>query len=96
MAGTKVFTNNSGSPLTITLFVRKGDSPGNEAGTVIIQLAEGQSVTQTYGTDTNSQFLDGVAVEVVTRGSAVDNLLNMNSKIQFTGNGNAITITGSN
>lgn len=96
MAGTKVFTNNSGSALTLTLFIRNGENPGNEAGTVIIQLANGQSVTQSYGSDTNSQFLDGVAVEVVTRGSAVDNLFNMNSKIQFTGNGNSITITGSN
>jgi hypothetical protein len=95
-SGTKVFTNNSGSTLNVTLFVRRGDNPGNQAGTVIFQLGNGQSFTQSYGSDTNSVFLDGIAVEVVTRGSAIDDLLNTNSKIAFTGGGNAITITGSN
>jgi len=73
------------------------NSPGNEAGTVIFQLGAGQSMTQSYGSDTNSVYLDGLAVEVVTRGSSYDNLLNTNNTITFAaGSGNSISISGTN
>lgn len=93
----KVFKNTTSQPLEITLDVRQGDNPGNEAGTVIFQLGAGQSLTQSYGSDTNSVYLDGLAVEVVTRGSSYDNLLNTNNTITFAaGSGNSISISGSN
>lgn len=93
----KVFKNNTNQPLEITLVVRQGDNPGNESGTINFQLAAGQSVTQKYGTDTNSPFLDGIAVDVVTRGSSYDNLLNTNNTIMFgSGAGNSISISASN
>lgn len=95
--GRKVFKNTTNQPLQITLVVRQGDNPGHEAGTVIFQLAAGQSVTQTYGTDTNSVYLNGIAAEVVNRGSSFDDLLNTNNTITFSpGSGTAITISGSN
>lgn len=95
MPGQKRFVNNSGSNLMVTLFVRRGDSPGQEAGTVIFKLNSGAQVSQTYGSDTGSIFLDGVAVEVVDRGSALDNVLNTNNTITFSSAG-GLTITGSN
>ena len=94
--GKKVFKNTTNQPLQITLFIREGDNPGNEAGTQIFQLAAGQSATHTYGTDTNSIYLDGIVAEVVTRGSALDNLLNTNNTITFSGSGSGFTMTGSN
>lgn len=94
--GSKVFTNSTNQPLKVTLFVRQGDNPGNEAGTVIFQLAAGQSLTQSYGSDTNSVFLDGILLEVVNRGSSYDSLMNTNSKINISGQGANITLTGSN
>ena len=95
--GKKVFKNTTNQPLEVTLVVRKGDNPGADAGTVNFQLGAGQSLTQTYGTDTNSVFLDGMTVAVVTRGSSLDNLLNTNSVITFGGGaGNSISIAGSN
>ena len=93
----KVFKNTTNQPLEITLFVRQGDNPGMEAGSVIFQLGAGQSLTQSYGSDTNSAFLDGIAAEVVTRGSSYDNLLNTNNTITFaSGSGSSISISGSN
>ncbi len=95
--GAKVFRNTTNQALGVTLIVRRGDNPGNDAGMVVIQLAPGQSLTQSYGTDTNSVYLDGLAVGVVTRSSAYDNLLNMNNTITFApGAGNTISIAGSN
>ena len=93
----KVFNNTTNQPLEITLAVRQGDNPGTESGSVIFQLAAGQCLTQSYGTDTNSVFLDGIAVEVVTRGSSYDDLLNTNNTITFaSGSGNSISMAGSN
>lgn len=94
--GSKSFTNSTNQPLKVTLFVRQGDSPGNEAGTVIFQLDPGKTQTQAYGSDTNSVFLDGILLEVVQKGSAYDNLMNTNSKIKISGDGSNITLTGSN
>lgn len=95
--GKKVFKNNTNQPLEVTLDVRQGDNPGNDAGTVVFQVGAGKSVTQTYGTDTNSVYLNGLAVEVVNRGSSLDDLLNTNNTITFaSGSGNSISISGSN
>ncbi len=94
--GKKVFHNKTNQPLEVTLDVRQGDNPGNEAGSVIFQMAAGQTVTQTYGTDTNSVFLNGLAVEVVKRGSSLDDLLNTHNTITFGGSGSSISISGSN
>lgn len=95
--GRKVFKNTTNQPLQVILNVRQGDDPSGDAGTVIFQVGPGQSVTQTYGTDTNSVYLNGLAVDVVTRGSSFDNLLNTNNTITFApGSNNSITISGSN
>jgi hypothetical protein len=95
--GKKLFKNTTNQPLEVTLVVRQGDNPGNDAGTLNFKLAAGQSLTQTYGTDTNSVFLDGMTVAVVTRGSSLDDLLNTNSTITFaSAAGNAISIAGTN
>ena len=96
MPGQKKFINNSGSSLVVTLFVRRGDNPGQEAGTVIFKLNSGAQVSQVYGSDTGSIYLDGVAVEVADRGSALDNVLNTNNTITFSSTAGGVTISGSN
>jgi len=95
MPGHKLFTNASSSDLMITLLVRGGDDPANSAGTIVFRLNAGQQVNQSYGSDTDSIFLNGLAVQIIQRGSPFDNLLNTNNAITFSGDGE-IKITASN
>jgi hypothetical protein len=100
MPGRKTFVNNSGSSLAVTLYIRQGDDPANQSGTQMFPLAAGQTATVTYGTDTNSGFLNGLSLAsttadssiiltqvVATRGSAWDNVLNQNSVVVIGGFG---------
>lgn len=85
MPGHKLFINNSSSDLLVTLLVRQGDDPSNSAGTVVFRLNAGQQLNQSYGSDTDSIYLNGIAVQVVERGSSLDNLMNTNNTIGFSG-----------
>ncbi|WAH37525.1 right-handed parallel beta-helix repeat-containing protein [Alicyclobacillus dauci] len=104
----KTFTNNSPASLQITLFVRQGDDPVNQDGTVSFTLNPGQSQTITYGDGQNS-FLNGLVLFTIFQGdlyskvqfvtvtsSELDNLLNTNDVITFTKVMTDYVISGSN
>jgi len=106
--GKKLFTNKTSTPLDITLYIRAGDDPSHAAGTEIFNLPANGSKEVTYGTDTNSVFLNGMELRwgtngstnhdqqmVAVRGSQFDSLLNTNSKITINSIG-ALGLAGSN
>jgi hypothetical protein len=93
--GRKVFTNNTQYGLNVTLVIRKSADPRDEAGTKSFALARNQSSTQEYG-DSINIYLNGIKLAavlngeligqqyiVITRGSDLDNRLNMNNGVDF-------------
>jgi hypothetical protein len=79
MAGMKKLINKTGNDLRITLIVRKGDQPDENAGTVDVYLAAGpdeqtgedkskQDVT--YGDDVDI-YLNGIETIMIENGSAL-------------------------
>jgi hypothetical protein len=105
---TKTFVNNSPATLQITLFVREGDQPANQDGTVSFALNPGQTESITYGDDQNI-FLNGVLFFTIFQGdlyskmqfvtvseSELDNLLNTNNVITITKELTDYVISGSN
>jgi hypothetical protein len=106
--GAKTFINQTSYPLHITLTVRSGDTPGNEAGTQEFELAASQSQFYPYSDGTNP-YLDGlVAVvdsagsiiasqqAVTVRSSSVDDALNMNDTLSFSLQGQSLVVAYSN
>ena len=95
MSGSKLFSNFSNYDLNVTLVVRGGDDPRNPGGSVDFELPPGQSAWQTYGNDSNV-YLNGIKLVaylvgslfaeqqiVVTRGSPLDDELNMRNAVDF-------------
>lgn len=110
MAGTKTFVNDSPATLQITLFIREGDEPLNQDGTVsfILIPVKQRSLPITYGNDINS-FLNGILLFTIFEGdlysktqfviekeSELNDLLNINSMITITKNQTDYEISGSN
>lgn len=92
----KIFINNTLATFQITLFVREGDLPYNQDGTVTFTLDPGETESITYGSDTN-MFLNGLTIFTIYEGdlfssvkfvtarmSELDNLLNTNDTITIT------------
>ncbi|RZK28392.1 MAG: hypothetical protein EOO61_22110 [Hymenobacter sp.] len=105
----KTFINQTPYPLNITLTVRSGDTPGNEAGTQEFALTPLQSQFYTYCPDNTNPYLDGlVAVidsagsiiasqqAVTIRSSAVDDALNRNNTLSFSLQGQSLVVGYSN
>jgi hypothetical protein len=103
--GQKLFSNKTPSNLNATLVVRKGDQPGHEADTRTFVIPAGRDESYQYSGD-NNPYLDavtvtsngnggqiGAEVRVLSRGSAVDNALNMNDHITFTQTGESLVMT---
>ncbi|WP_233414515.1 right-handed parallel beta-helix repeat-containing protein [Thermaerobacillus caldiproteolyticus] len=108
MAGTKTFINTSLATLQITLFIREGNDPINQDGTVSFTLNPEETQTITYGNDQNS-FLNGILLFtifqgdlyskmqfVTVSGSELDNLLNTNNVITITKELTDYVISGNN
>jgi hypothetical protein len=95
MPGRKLFTNRSPHPLSVTLKVRKSEDPRDSAGSKDFSLPAGQSQWQEYGNDIDI-YLNAINLVaenngakiaqqliVITRGSPLDNELNMFNAIDF-------------
>ena len=106
--GVKVFNNRSQSDVDVTLLIRAGSDPSEQAGEQNIRLKAGESRKVTYGTDTDSIFLNGLRIvaevngsivdqtqRVSQRGSSFDNVLNTNNTITITGT-DQLDVVGSN
>ena len=104
----KTFINGTLSTLQITLFVREGDSPLNQDGTVTFTLDAGETKSVSYGDDTNI-WLNGLTLVtifegdlfssvkfVIDRMSELDNLLNLNDTITITKVETDYVFSGSN
>ncbi|MGG1290583.1 hypothetical protein ABE218_04200 [Bacillus smithii] len=96
MAGTKTFVNTSPATLQVTLFIREGNDPLSQDGTVSFVLDPGETEVVAFGNAQNS-FLNGISlftifagdlyskIQFVTVvGSELDNLLNTNDVITIT------------
>lgn len=95
MAGRKLFTNNSPYLMFVTLVIRKSADPRDKAGTKDFQLPSRQSQWQEYGNNIDI-YLNGIDLTavangarlgnqyiVITRGSPLDNQLNMFNAVDF-------------
>lgn len=105
MAGRKFFTNNSPYNLMVTLVIRKSDDPRNTAGTKEFMLTPNQGQWQEYGNDIDI-YLNGIKLVsvfngqmlgqqyiVITRGSQLDNELNMNNGVDFNFSGGSFQLS---
>ncbi len=104
----KTFINDSFATLQITLFVRDGDNPIHEDGTVSFSLNPEETKIITYGNDQNI-YLNGIKFfttfeedlfsefrSVTLRDSDLDNLLNLNNVLTITKVQTDYVISGSN
>ena len=104
----KTFINNTLATFQITLFVREGVFPYNQAGTVTFSLDPGETETVTYGDDTNI-FLNGLTMFTIYDGdlfssvkfvtatmSELDDLLNTNDTVTITKVETDYVFSGSN
>lgn len=104
----KTFNNQTQKEIRVTLFVRASDNPANNAGQQRFDLGRGQSQTVAYGDSVNI-YLNGISlasvsdgsivgeqVFVITRGSDLDNQLNMNSVVNISFPGGGFQIKCSN
>ena len=95
MAGRKLFTNTSPFPLAVTLVVRASEDPRNQAGTRDFSISPMQSQWQEYGNNVDI-YLNAIKLAamfngqmqaqqyiVITRGSDLDNQLNMRNGVDF-------------
>lgn len=103
----KTFVNNTLSTLQITIFVREGEQPYNQDGTVSFSLNPGETKIISYGNDINT-FLNGIILFTIFNGdlfssvkfvtinsSELDNLLNTNTTITITKVQTDYVLTGS-
>jgi hypothetical protein len=108
MAGKKDFKNNTDGIIGISLFIRAGEDPKNGAGVQTFTLKPRETQSITYGNDQNI-YLNGynlvsdfngahycIEEFVTNRGSAFDNLLNTNSKVEINYNAAAFQVTTNN
>ncbi|WP_260858029.1 hypothetical protein [Bacillus sp. FJAT-22090] len=92
----KTFINNTEATLQITIFVREGELPFNQDGTVSFSLDPGQTLIVPYGNEMNI-FLNGIIIFTIFEGdlfssvqfitmqsSELDDLLNTNDTITIT------------
>ncbi|MEK3994932.1 hypothetical protein MKY29_09245 [Psychrobacillus sp. FSL K6-2365] len=104
----KIFINNTLAAFQITLFVREGEFPYNQDGTVTFTLEPGETESVTYGSDTNI-FLNGLTIFTIYEGdlfssvkfvtaqmSELDNLLNTNDTITISQVQTDYVLSGSN
>jgi uncharacterized protein YqfB (UPF0267 family) len=104
----KTFINDSFATLQITLFVRVGDNPIHEDGTVSFSLNPEETKIITYGNDQNI-LLNGIKFfttfeedlfsefrSVTLRDSDLDNLLNLNNVLTIKKVQTDYVISGSN
>jgi hypothetical protein len=104
MAAAKTFVNKSSLPISISLFVRQGDNPANQAGTTSFDLKPSETRKVQYGNSTDI-YVNGYSLTagfsgdvfsqdatVTARGSSLDNQWNTNSvvEINFANNGFSI------
>ena len=95
MAGYKLFTNQSPYEMSVTLVIRKSEDPRDQAGTKDFSLNSRESQWQEYGNNVDI-YLNGIKLAavfngkmlgqqyiVITRGSPLDNQLNMNNGVDF-------------
>lgn len=103
--GVKTFLNQTPYPLSIMLTVRKGDTPGSEAGTQGFLVDAGQSQVYTYSEGATNPYLDGLVADidsaggiiaaqqaVTVRSSAVDDALNTNNTVVFSLQGQSLVV----
>jgi hypothetical protein len=98
MAGVKTFINHAPSTVSVSLFVRQGDNPANQAGTTSFDLKSGETKKVTYG-NSSDIYVNGYNLvagfggdvfdqqaTVTSRGSSLDSQWNTNSvfEINFT------------
>ncbi len=61
MGGSKIFCNETQKEVTVTIYIRKGDDPQQNYGTVLINLKPGESKGVDYGCQRNA-FLNGIKI----------------------------------
>lgn len=95
MSGQKLFINNCGNQLNVTAYNRLSSNPAKTRGQIDVSIVNGERKMVTYGNDQNPYlngfnliaFRDGAMIAqqkiVVTRGSPLDNQLNMNDTVTF-------------
>ncbi|SFA72269.1 MULTISPECIES: hypothetical protein [unclassified Bacillus (in: firmicutes)] len=104
----KTFVNNSPATLQMTIFIRQGNEPFNQDGTVSFTLNPGESLLVSFG-DPQNMFLNGLLLFTIFNGdlyskiqfvtvasSELDNLLNINNTITITKTNTDYVISGSN
>lgn len=104
----KTFINNTLATLQITIFVREGELPFNQDGTVSFSLSPGQTLVVPYGNNINN-FLNGIIIFTISEGdlfssvqfvtvlsSELDDLLNTNTTLTITKVQTEYVISGSN
>ena len=105
-ASRKLLTNKTNYPLNVVLVIRAGGDARNQAGTVDIHLPAHHAQWVEYG-DNHNIYLNGIRVFtahdgerlggeyiVVTRGSPLDNVLNIYNGVDFEDRGFTVTIAG--
>lgn len=107
MPGKKIFINNTGKDLEITLYVRQGANPINQATNqnVDFSLKNGEQKWIVYG-DYYNVYLNGIKLIasyegkivsnseiVIVRGSSLDNQLNTNNAVEFRFDGRFYIVT---
>lgn len=111
MAGRKTLINMTGHELRVTLIIRKGDHPDDNAGTVDVQLMAGQDLSRqvvTYGND-DDIYLNGIETLLISHGSAIgkrelvvkrglplDDQLNTHDTIEFLYDGTQVLVSVTN
>lgn len=108
MAGVKTFVNKAPSTISVSLFVRQGDNPANQAGTTSFDLKSGETKKVQYG-NSSDVFVNGYSLvagfsgdvfnqdaTVTARGSSLDNQWNTNSIFEINFSNNAFTINAHN
>lgn len=106
----KLMVNNTDYEINGTIVVRKGSQPGEDDGAVDFKLAKGPGTQEfvNYGSEQNpyvdqltiSAMTNGAVVLsdqiVITRGSELDNMFNMNDTIYIALDGESVKITSGN
>lgn len=106
--GQKRLVNQTGSPLQVTLRVRKSADPRENLGAKSVSMNAGDDIRVTYGDDANP-FLNGIELVafrdgavlarqdvVILRGSPLDNELNTRDTISLLFVGGAFLLQAAN
>jgi hypothetical protein len=108
MSAAKTFTNHAPSTISVSLFVRQGDNPANQAGTTSFDLKSGETKKVAYG-NSSDIYVNGYSLvagfsgdvfnqdaTVTSRGSSLDNQWNTNSIFEINFTQNAFSINAHN